>query len=128
VVSTFLHRLARDETVEIWGDGSVVRDYLHVRDLADLCVRAAEAEGSDTLNAGSGTGLSLLDMIGHLQRVTGRPIAPVFRPGRPVDVPMSVLDVGRARAQLGWVAQTGLREGLAETWAWTQAQSIARGS
>lgn len=57
VIGTFLWRLARQEPIEIWGDGSIVRDFLHVQDLARLCVLALNSDRSGIYNAGRGGGL-----------------------------------------------------------------------
>lgn len=119
VVTTFLQRVARDEPIEVWGDGSVVRDYLHVEDLARLCVEAAEAGQEGTFNGGSGQGTSVREIIAHVEAAIGRRIEPVFRPARMVDVPRSILDMSRAERQLGWRPQIGLREGIAASWDWT---------
>lgn len=120
VISTFLRSVRDGRQIEIWGDGSVVRDYLYVSDLADLCLRAAQSDLTGALNAGSGIGRSLTEIVAAIAQTTGRPIAPVFKPGRAVDVARSVLDVTRARETLGWVPATDLDAGLAATWAWLQ--------
>lgn len=128
-VNTVLHRLATDTPLELWGDGTVVRDFLHVRDLADLALRALSTDGPMTLNAGSGRGTSLREVIALAEQVTGRRLALVTRPAREVDMPVSVLDIGRARDLLGWSPRVSLAEGLAETWDWMQAEvSRERGS
>lgn len=120
VVSTFLRRVEAGEPIEIWGDGSVVRDYLFVADLAGLCVRAAETSIDGAFNAGSGTGTSLSEIVTTIGTITGADLRPVYKPGRPVDAPVSVLDVTRAREAFGWTAQTPLVDGMRATWAWMQ--------
>jgi UDP-glucose 4-epimerase len=122
VIATAMRRVLQGDAVEVWGDGSVVRDYLHVKDLARLCVLAVSTDAACTVNAGSGTGTSLLDLIGLLGQVTGRAVIPRFMPGRAVDVPVSVLDVGQARRIFGWQVEIPLAEGLAETWASVRAE------
>ncbi|MDH4984421.1 NAD-dependent epimerase/dehydratase family protein [Aminobacter anthyllidis] len=119
-ISTFLRRVRDREPIEIWGDGSVVRDYLYVADLSDLCVQAAGSEIAGALNAGSGVGRSLNEIVGAISRITGRRIDPVFRSARSVDVQRSVLDVSRANLTLGWTATTDFDAALAKTWDWIQ--------
>lgn len=122
VISTFLRRALSGQTIEIWGDGSVVRDYIYVTDLADLCVRAG-VEGIETvLNGGSGQGTSINALIDIISAVTGRTLDVTYRPGRVVDTPKSILDVGKARSLLGWECSTGLKDGIAETWKWMSEQ------
>ena len=118
VIGTYLHNLTRDRPIEIWGDGSVVRDFLHVRDIADLCHRALLAPVSGCFNAGSGRGTSISELIGHIRQTVGRPVSPTHRPGRGFDVPRVVLDIAKAQATLGWTPRIGLEQGLAETWEW----------
>ena len=116
-----LNALLQGEAVNIWGDGSVVRDYLHVRDLARLCLHGLEIYAPVTVNAGSGRGISLLEILRVMERVTGRTAQVRHLPARPVDVPVSVLDVTLARNTFGWLAETRLEDGLAETWGWLSA-------
>lgn len=120
VISTFLHKVHTGQPIEIWGDGSVVRDYLYVADLADLCARAVASEATGTVNAASGIGRSLSEIVDSIALVTGKHIEPVYKPGRILDVPRSVLECSRAKAQFGWVAETDFLTALAQTWQWVQ--------
>lgn len=118
-VTTFLHRAQRGETIEIWGDGKVVRDYLYVGDVADALARALEHGGSHrVINIGSGVGRDLNDIIAAIERVLGRRVERRHVAGRSFDVPANVLDIRLARAELGWQPQTPFEEGLRRTLAW----------
>ncbi|MEW9920370.1 NAD-dependent epimerase/dehydratase family protein [Marimonas sp. MJW-29] len=123
VVATFMRKVRDGQPIEIWGDGCVVRDFLHVADLAALCVKAAQSDFCGAVNVGSGQGRSLLELIEALSDVSGQRIAPNFKPGRKIDVPYSVLDITRASKVLGWKPATGFRDGLRETWEWVQQSS-----
>ncbi len=123
LVNTLMHRAVTGEQVDIWGDGSVVRDYIHVDDLAQLCVAAVESGVTGVFNAGSGIGTSVRDMIDLVETVTGRTVAKKFGPGRTVDAPVSVLDVAAAESELGWTPRVGLLDGLRATWAWHLANA-----
>ncbi|SBO44888.1 UDP-glucose 4-epimerase GalE [Cyanobium sp. NIES-981] len=117
------------ERVEVFGDdwptpdGSGVRDYLHVLDLADghaLAIRAL-LEGNaqlTQLNLGTGRGWSVLDLIACLEKISGRAIPAVIAPRRAGDVAVSVADPSRAQAVLGWKARRGLEEMCRDGWAW----------
>lgn len=118
VIGTCLRRLAEGRPMEIWGDGSVVRDFFCVRDLAALCVAAVLSDRTGPYNAGSGVGVSINEVMATVARVTGRTVPILHRPARPHDVPRSVLDVTRARAHFGLSAGITLEEGIAETWDW----------
>jgi UDP-glucose 4-epimerase len=125
LVNTLLRRAQSGEAIEVWGDGTVVRDYLHVQDLARLVVLAAESSAEGTFNAGSGVGTSVREMIDLAASVTGHQLETVYRPGRSVDVPVSILDRSAAQATFGWSPRIDLREGVARTWDWLQTQTAA---
>lgn len=120
VVSTFLNKIKNSEEIEIWGDGSVVRDYIYAEDLARLCVDICKSEFCGVMNAGSGVGHSLLDVVRILSDVTGVEINPHFKPSRAVDVPYSVLDVSLAKKVIGWAPKVEFRNGVAQTWEWIE--------
>jgi UDP-glucose 4-epimerase len=118
-VTTFLHRAYRGEPIEIWGDGSVVRDYLYVGDVAEAMVRALDHRGAHrVINIGSGVGRDLNEILAAIETVIGRPIERRHVPARNFDVPANVLDIGLARAELGWAPTTPFEEGLRRTLRW----------
>jgi UDP-arabinose 4-epimerase len=111
-------------------DGSAIRDYIHVQDLADAHVRALRYLGdggeSLALNLGTGHGHSVRETIDAARRVTGRPIPSRDSPRRPGDPPVLVADAGRAKEKLGWVPQLGSLEQIIGTaWAWHQKRFAA---
>ncbi|WP_065091931.1 NAD-dependent epimerase/dehydratase family protein [Rhizobium leucaenae] len=118
VVSTFLNRIANGEPIEIWGDGSVIRDYIDVQDLADFCALAGTSDKGGTYNAGSGRGTSLADLLAAMEKVTEREIALEFKPARAIDVLVSVLDCSAAERDFGWKAERDLQRSLQATWNW----------
>jgi UDP-glucose 4-epimerase len=120
-VGVFLHRALRRQFIEIWGDGSVARDYLYIKDVAGAFAKALKYDGSTRVfNISSGVGLSLNDLIVVLEHVIGRPIERRYLPGRPFDVPVSVLSNALAKKELGWTPTVDLPEGVAITAAWIQ--------
>lgn len=123
VISTFLKRVMAGEPIEIWGDGSVVRDYLYVCDLAEVCALAIASEKTGPYNAGFGEGVALTRIVDILQEVIGRDIPVVFKPARKIDVAESVLDVTRAREDFRWICRMGLRDGIETTYRWLQKQA-----
>jgi UDP-glucose 4-epimerase len=121
-VAAFLHRALRGEAIEIWGDGSVTRDYLHVNDVATAFSCALDYEGpSQVFNIGSGQGVSLNELAVAIETELGCHLARRYLPGRSFDVPVSILDNSRARAELRWSPSIPLAEGLRMT-----AAAIAR--
>lgn len=121
VVTTFLDKARRGVPIEIWGDGTVVRDFVFIDDAVEALRRAATHEGpARVFNVGSGTGLSLRGLVEAIGELLGRAPAVDFRPGRPWDVPANVLDIALARRELGWKPHTSLAEGLRLTREWLE--------
>jgi UDP-glucose 4-epimerase len=119
--------LGQRESVTIHGDdydtpdGTCVRDYVHVVDLADAHLRALQAlgEGSRTYNLGNGRGYSVREVIEVAREVTGHPIPTVIGPRRPGDPAALVAASDRIRAELGWAPRYGdLRDIVQSAWAW----------
>jgi UDP-glucose 4-epimerase len=118
-VAVFLDRALRDEPIRIWGDGSVVRDYVYVADAVEAIVRAASFEGEPRIfNVGSGVAVTLNQLVDDISRLLGRPVKVERGEARPVDVPANVLDCSLALRHLGWRASTPLVEGLRRTRDW----------
>ncbi len=118
IVNTFMMRLHEGSSVQIWGDGSVVRDYLYVGDLARLCVVAGEKDVSGVFNAGSGRGVSILDLVRSIEAVSGESLTVDFLPARNFDIPEVILDIAKVQNEMGWSPEFGLEDGLKRTWAW----------
>jgi UDP-glucose 4-epimerase len=112
-------------------DGTPIRDYIHVADLADAHARALEATATDrvagsdptiVLNLGTGDGFSVKEVLAAAERVVGRPVPHVIGPRRTGDPPVLVATNERAREVLGWTpARSGLDEMIGSAWAWRQA-------
>lgn len=118
VIGVFAWRILHGEELVVWGDGSVVRDYFHVRDLARLCVAALHSPANGIFNAGSGVGRTLLEVIAALEARLGARARVRHTPGRALDVPRIVLDSRLAQSTFGWHAEVGFNEGLDETRDW----------
>ncbi|MFA6310826.1 MAG: NAD-dependent epimerase/dehydratase family protein [Sterolibacterium sp.] len=115
-VAVFLHRAWHGETIHIWGDGSVVRDYIYIKDAVRAFVKALSYQGEQRVfNIGSGQGLSLNQVLAGIEALLGRPVAVNYEHGRKFDVPVNVLDITRARDLLGWQPSVNFDDGLALT-------------
>jgi UDP-glucose 4-epimerase len=118
------------EELELFGsdyptpDGTCVRDYVHVNDLAYahvLALKHIEAEKSSAaLNLGTGTGCSVKEVITMVEEVTGSKVPRRVAPRRPGDPPTLVADPSRAQAVLQWKATRSLREIVETAWQWEQ--------
>lgn len=120
--------VGRRARVQVFGgdyptpDGTGVRDYIHVMDLADGHVAALEAllqgRPSFTVNLGTGVGYSVLELIRAYERASGRAVPYDIVDRRPGDVAACYADVGAARQQLGWQARRGLDDMCRDSWLW----------
>jgi UDP-glucose 4-epimerase len=115
-VSIFIDKALKGETIEIWGDGSVTRDFIHIDDLARAFVLAVEYEGEKNLfNIGSGRGTTLNELVDTLENILGTPIKRRYVESRNFDAPLSVLDIALASRELGWKPDTSLGNGIRRT-------------
>ncbi len=121
VISTFLRRILTGEPIEIWGDGSVVRDYFAVGDLAEFCALAGTAGTEGVYNAGSGRGVSVNEIVEAIGAATRVRFDVIYKPGRPIDVPRCVLDCSRAKNDFGWESKTEFLPQLHATWKWIKS-------
>jgi UDP-glucose 4-epimerase len=113
VIAAFLSRALDGRPLEIWGDGEIIRDYIYVSDVVDAIWKAMNHHGEvRILNIGSGRGTSINQIASAIEKRLGRPLDLVFRPGRPVDVPTSILDCSLASRELDWCPQISLDTGL----------------
>ncbi|PII84200.1 UDP-glucose 4-epimerase GalE [Leucobacter sp. OLJS4] len=101
-------------------DGTGVRDYIHVMDLAEGHVAALEhlSAGVTAYNLGSGTGSSVLEVVGAFEEASGRPVPYDIVPGRAGDVAAMVADPAKANAELGWRTTRSLAEACRDAWTW----------
>jgi len=126
-VATFLELALRGETVQVWGDGSIVRDYVYARDVAlAFCLAARHTAAPRVFNIGSGLGISLNQLLAAIEAVLGQPVRRQYLPGRPFDVPVNLLDISRAAEHLGWRPRYSFEEGLRRTLLWRQSADRTR--
>ena len=113
-------------------DGTGVRDYIHVMDLAQGHVAALdklkENCGLFICNLGTGKGYSVLDVLHAYEKACGHPLPYVMDPRRPGDVAACWADPSKARAELGWTAKYGMEEMCATSWRWQSENPNGYGS
>lgn len=124
--------VGRHERLQVFGgdwttaDGSCVRDYIHVMDLAEGHLAALETLLAEepqmlTLNLGSGRGHSVLEVVAAFESASGRPVPYELVARRPGDVAISVADPTIAAKRLGWRTRRSLAEMCRDGWAWQSA-------
>ncbi|WP_151482490.1 UDP-glucose 4-epimerase GalE [Streptomyces albicerus] len=128
VVPMVFDRLTRDEAPRIFGDdyptpdGTCVRDYIHVADLAEAHLTAARrlaspgVSGDLTVNIGRGEGVSVRELVTLISEVTGDSRPALVEPRRPGDAPRAVASAALAAEELGWSARRGVREMVESAW------------
>ncbi|MDM0038517.1 NAD-dependent epimerase/dehydratase family protein [Variovorax sp. J22G21] len=116
-VTTFVHRAMHRVPIEIWGDGETVRDYIHVMDVVPALIAASRMPSADELempifNVGSGQRYTLREIVKLVEAALGESLEINWKPTRPFDVPISVLDIGRAKRELNWAPEIDLQAGI----------------
>jgi UDP-glucose 4-epimerase len=103
-------------------DGTCVRDYVHVLDLADAHVRALsqllDGAAGGAFNLGTGQGTTVKELLAAIERVTGRPVPASSAPRRPGDAPALVANAQKAKDELGWAPTRSLDDIVASAWRW----------
>ena len=128
VITIFLDRWLRGESVQIFGDGTQTRDFVFVGDVARALVRAmehAQAGNCDVFNICSGTAVSVNGLADGIGRITGNPLAYSYAPARPGEIHSSCGCPRKAERDLGFRANTEFETGLARLIDWFRLQDHA---
>lgn len=126
VIAIFIDRLLRGEKPVIYGDGEQTRDFVFVEDVARANLLALHSHGSEIVNIGTNTALTINQLLEELIRLTGIQTKPSYKPPRPGDLKHSRLANKKAQAFLGWSPQVSLPEGLAKTIAYYQEELVRK--
>ncbi len=120
VIGVWLKNISQNKPIEIWGDGSVVRDYVYVQDVAHAVLTAlVKVKSADIYNiGGGGKGHSLNDIIAVIKENLGISFEVNYKPSRNFDVPVNILDISKAIVEIGYQPTVGLSEGISRTWQW----------
>jgi UDP-glucose 4-epimerase len=119
VVTTFVHHALAGKVIEIWGNGEVVRDFIYIADVVSGLLALADAtdlaDGNPPVfNIGSGHGASLIEIVNVIERELGGPLRVEHKPARAFDVPVNVLDIGKAHHEFDWVPRVSIQLGIAQ--------------
>ncbi|MEG9500441.1 MAG: NAD-dependent epimerase/dehydratase family protein [Methylorubrum extorquens] len=119
LVAKLLDCASSGEKMIIWGDGRIVRDYVHVHDVVSAFSGIAKsATDIGLFNVGSGRGSTVNELIALVELVSGRQIQVEYVPGRAADVPINVLDSSLIAETIHWKPEITLEDGVADTWNW----------
>ena len=127
IIPTIFHHLSNSKTMEVWGDGEIVRDYLYIDDFIDCCVKIINDLHGEykarVYNVGSGNGTSLNTLFNMIESISTYKVKRNYSPVRAVDVNKVVLDGSRIQNDYHWKSKTDLCAGLLKAWTWFQAHT-----
>jgi len=111
-------KIAKKETVTVWGSGTPRREFLHVDDVADACLFLMQNyDSEDIINVGAGKDITILELANLVKEITGFAGALEMDPSKPDGTPRKLLDTGRIQS-LGWQPRITLEEGIHMTYEW----------
>lgn len=114
-VTTFTYKALNNEKIEVYGDGSVIRDFIYIDDAIKGIINISGNEGCEKIyNLGSGKGISIKEVVETVERVVGNTEI-IYKPGRAVDVPVNFLDISRYEKDFGKLELINLEEGVKRT-------------
>jgi UDP-glucose 4-epimerase len=116
LINTLLDALIQDVPVPIFGGGVAIRDYLHVSDLMTFLQMAIRKDAQGVYNVGSGIGQSVSEVVNLVEKTVGKSLKKEQMPARPFDVDRIVLDITKARTELGWNPKVAMEDGIREMW------------
>jgi UDP-glucose 4-epimerase len=116
VIPIFLHQIAEGQPITVLGDGTMVRDYLYVGDVADLIAQTFEKATQPLYNLGSGQGVAVNELVEVIQKVTKHEVKIEHKPKPTTFVQKAVLDISRFKDEFGLMPHTSLEDGIRKTW------------
>jgi UDP-glucose 4-epimerase len=117
VIPVFLKKLIKSETIEIWGDGKIERDYIYIKDAIEALIKSLTVTPKDKIfNLGSGKGYTLNDILEIIERVSGKKPKVIFKDKRNIDVPVNILDNKLISETFDWKPKTDIEEGIEKTY------------
>lgn len=114
VIPVFLNRALNFKPLEIWGDGSAIRDFVYISDVINaILLSSFHSSPEHIFNIGSGRGLSINDLVGLIEAEVGYKVNTNYHDSRGFDVPSNVLAIDRAKKYLNWEPYISIKEGIA---------------
>lgn len=124
-ITVFLDKVCNEQSIEVWGDGSSVRDYIHIDDVVDAIVLAKNADLQHRLyNIGSGIGVSINRLIDMVRNIVGVDVNVTYAEGRHFDVDKNFLDISRISNELVWKPELDLSSGMLRVWKYMLEKKI----
>lgn len=125
VIPVFLKKIIKNEQIEIWGDGTVERDYIYIDDVIDALISVLNKNPKDRIfNLGSGKGYTLNEILEIIEKVTGEKAKVIYKDKRNIDVPVNVLDNKLISEKLDWCPKTGIEIGIEKTYEYLKKELL----
>lgn len=125
LIGTVLEKLLTRQTINVYGNGETVRDYIYVADVVSALLRLAEVDTvSRVFNVGSGRGVSVMEIIHAVESTLCQKADLHFLPARPIDVAKNVLDISLIQKESSWVPKVMIEEGIARTVRWMKEKIV----
>lgn len=116
IIPTIISSGLQNKEIQIWGDGSVIRDYIFISDIVDAFLKVSiDSSGLKIFNVGSGMGVSINDLVIIISKLLDKRLNVVFQYGLAYDVPINILDNSRSREILEWNPKVDIKEGIDRT-------------
>jgi UDP-glucose 4-epimerase len=116
VINIFLEQIARNEPITILGDGTMVRDYVYVADVADMIAGSFESASQQLYNLGSGQGHSINELVEVMERIIGKQVQKVQKENPATFINKVVLNTERFQTEFNLPPKVGLEDGIKRTW------------
>lgn len=119
IIAVLIDKILKNEEITIWGDGSILRDFVYVTDISNAFLRAIDYTGvQKIINISSGKAYSINDILDVIERIVHSVVHVKYTASRNFDVPINVLDNSLAFKQLNWTPSIDLHEGIARMYNW----------
>jgi UDP-glucose 4-epimerase len=119
VIPIFLKRIKQGDPPVIYGNGSMIRDYIYIEDAIDATIAVLESKSHDTVfNVGSGEGRSVNQLVDIMSKVVGKKIIPNYIKENSKYIQKVILDISKIQNQIGWKPSINIEEGIRRTWEW----------
>lgn len=126
IVGYAFNALINNKTIDLYAGGRVIRDFIHVLDLAEaikFCIEnKLQIANTVTYNVGSQEGYTIRELLDMINEVSGGNIQTVSKPQRVFDCEFNVLNINKINSELGWKPKVKIREGLEEVWEWINSE------
>jgi UDP-glucose 4-epimerase len=122
VISSFLYNAINNKDLNVWGDGTNIRDYIYISDLVDFIIKSSFSKNTGTFNVGSGKGESIIDIINEVEQVTHSKQLINFIKTKNMAVNKIVLDISKSKKTFNWKPKVLLFEGISLHYDWIKSE------